>query len=73
MGRHGGDRRTLRQERWRARRPDLRHLLLVPVGGASGNVFRISDVASQWKGTPWGAHFNGDALGSITVEATKMK
>ena len=40
--------------------------------GASGNVFRISDVASQWNVNQWGADYNGGALGSITVEVRKL-
>ncbi|KAI3319477.1 hypothetical protein HD806DRAFT_525465 [Xylariaceae sp. AK1471] len=37
----------------------------------SANKFTITDVAQGWGVTNWGADFNGDALGSITMEIRK--
>ncbi len=39
---------------------------------SGSNVFRISDTSTQWNVTQWGADYNGNALGSITVEVRKL-
>ena len=38
---------------------------------AGKNEFSVSDVKDGWKIESWGADFNGDALGSITMEIRK--
>ena len=35
------------------------------------NQFSVSDVKDGWKIDPWGADYNGDALGSVTIEIRK--
>lgn len=38
---------------------------------SGSNKFEILDTASGWLVTSWGADFNGDALGSVTIEVRK--
>lgn len=37
----------------------------------SGNSFSVSDIRSGWSVESWGADYNGDALGSITITVRK--